>query len=114
MTWILDLEFDTTLDGAFGGLLYGCRSSGAIGSISPEGQWTRFAGCESAEEAIKCLTFGPDNSMYVVEELPGNQVVVLKISAVPEPMTLFLLGWGRLGLCRREDKERVRTLFDKG
>jgi hypothetical protein len=104
LTWILDIEFDTTQGGAFGGLLYGCRSDWAIGSISPEGQWTRFAGSENINESIKCLTFGPDRSMYVVEELPGAQIVVLKISAVPEPMSLCLLAVGIAVLRRKEDK----------
>ncbi len=93
-TLILDLEFDTTQIGAFGGLLYGRRSSWAIGSISPDGQWTRFAG--SSDTAIQCMTFGPDNSMYVVEEVAGNMVLVTKISAVPEPATALLLGLGGL------------------
>ncbi|MEJ5259951.1 MAG: PEP-CTERM sorting domain-containing protein [Anaerohalosphaeraceae bacterium] len=101
MTWILDLEFDTTSAGAFGGFLYGCRSSWAIGRISPEGRWTRFAFSGSADEAIKCLTFGPDNSMYVIEELAANQIVVLKVSAVPEPTTFFLTVLGGLVLRKR-------------
>jgi hypothetical protein len=98
--FILDLEFDTTSAGAFGGLLYGRRSSWAIGSISPEGQWTRFA----SSNDIKCLAFGPDNSMYVVEEIPGNLITVIKISAVPEPATILLLGLGGLFIRFRIEK----------
>lgn len=39
--------------------------------------------------------------MYVIEELAANQIVVLKVSAVPEPTTFFLTVLGGLVLRKR-------------
>lgn len=100
LTHVKDLAFDTTENSAFGGLLYARRSSWAIGSISSSGEWSRLG--RSNDTSIGALTFGPDNSMYVLEEIPGNPIIsVIKISAVPEPASLLLLGLGGLLIRKR-------------
>ncbi len=100
ITRITHIEFDTTETSAFGGLLYAQRNGWAFGSISPDGQWSLFAQAGN-DDIIECITFGPDDSMYVVEKIPGDMVFVTKISAVPEPCTLLLFSFGALSLCIR-------------
>lgn len=107
VTQLIDLEFDTTESNSFGGQLYVRRSSWRIGRISPDGSWSSFS--DSSTTAIKCLTFGLDDSMYVVEEIAGNQVLVTKISAIPEPASVFLFCLG--GLLIRKNQQKKRDVF---
>jgi len=95
------LEFDSTAALNFGGDLY-FGSSGSVQRINPGGIGLGFL---QSNLFIKDFIFGNDGAMYVLEvdaapDLNGF-ATISRVSVIPEPISLFILGAGGLLLRRR-------------
>ena len=93
------LEFDTTEQQDFGGDLF-TGAGGLIHRVAPNGDTFEFI--RSDDIFIRNFTFGPDNSMYIVQDADsGGPMVISRVSLIPEPATLLMLGIGGAALLRK-------------
>jgi hypothetical protein len=94
------LEFDSALN-CFGGNLFMSKDQSGIYSLCkvlPNGEMIEFI--KSTISPIATFTFGSDGAMYV-HEFTSTDSIITRISPVPEPCTLLLLGLGGLLIRKR-------------
>ena len=103
------IAFDDTSEQYFDGKMY------AAGRLDSENLWTLykvngfydkevFGAFEFTRGTTRPdIEFGPDGAMYVMEwDAPNMDVVISRITPVPEPVTLMLLGLGGIALRKRK------------
>ena len=99
--WGANLAFDTTSGLDFGGDLYVCGGA-KIFQLTPEGNLIQFL---TTDRIIQDFAFGSDGALYVMEVDSSSTyidtVTISKITVVPEPCTLLLLGLGGLLIKRK-------------
>jgi hypothetical protein len=95
---------DFARGGAFGTSLYALDNvNGTLLRLDPGG--AVVVGSGFAPDAYE-LAFGPDEALYVAL---FDQGLILRIAAVPEPATFWLLGCGALALALRGARPRRRA-----
>jgi len=100
--WGNHIAFDTTAGSDFDGDLFIGGGSG-LNRLTPAGEKIDFL---TSNSFIRDFAFDVDGSLYVMEvDTLTGPVTISKITILPEPASLLLLGFGALTACSHHRKK---------